>query len=181
MVQIWIIITYSVFCDLSLQFVFLLGFIEYILYSSQNSINKLDLHDYESRVLINELPNAVAIDIDIEQGMIYWTDIAHDSVQRAKIGTNNNTFEIVIQFNLESPEGIAIDWIGRKVYWTDRTPGKIEVSELDGRNRAVLVNENIKTPRAIAVHPRYRYFYTYPRYRYFYIFFDMTIILSTAI
>ena len=110
---------------------------------------------------MNELPNAIAIDIDMEQGMIYWTDTTHDSVQRAKIGANNNTFEIVIQFNLESPEGIAIDWIGRKVYWTDRTPGKIEVSELDGRNRAVLVNENIKTPRAIAVHPRYRYYWMF--------------------
>ena len=135
---------------------YLLDFVEYILYSSQNSINKLDLQNYVSRILINELPNAIAIDIDIEQGMVYWTDIAHDSVQRAKIGAHNNTFETVIQFNLESPEGLAIDWIGRKVYWTDRTPGKIEVSELDGRNRAVLVSENIETPRAIVVHPRYR-------------------------
>ena len=88
--------------------------------------------------------------------MIYWTDIVHDSIQRAKIGAHNNSFETVIQFNLESPEGIAVDWIGRKLYWTDRSPGKVEVSELDGRNRAVLISENVKRPRAIVVHPKYR-------------------------
>ena len=126
------------------------------MYSSQNSINKLDLQDYTSTVLINDLSNAVAIDIDFEQGMVYWTDIAHDSLQRAKIGAHNNSFETVIQFNLESPEGIAIDWIGKKLYWTDRSPGKVEVSELDGKNRAVLISKNIQRPRAIVVHPQYR-------------------------
>ena len=126
------------------------------MYSSQKSINKLDLQDHTSSVLINELPNAVAIDSDIENGMVYWTDIVHDSIQRAKIGVDNSSFETVIQFNLESPEGIAVDWIGRKLYWTDRSPGKVEVSELDGRNRAVLISVNVKRPRAIVVHPEYR-------------------------
>lgn len=106
--------------------------------------------------MINELRNAVAIDIDIVQGIVYWTDVEHDSLQRAKIGAHNNSFETVIQFNLESPEGIAVDWVGRKIYWTDRYPGKIEVSELDGRNRAVLISENVQRPRAIVVHPKYR-------------------------
>jgi hypothetical protein len=96
------------------------------------------------------------MDIDIQQGMVYWTDIVHDSIHRAKIGAHNNSFEIVTQFNLESPEGIAVDWIGRKLYWTDGTPGKIEVSELNGRNRAVLISENVQRPRAIVVHPEYR-------------------------
>ena len=136
----------------------LFAFVEYILYSTQNSINKLDLHDYSSRVLFNELPNAVAIDFDIEQEMVYWTDIHHDSLHRAKIEAEDNSYETVIKFNLASPEGIAVDWVGSKLYWTDRTPGKIEVSELDGRNRAVLVSEDVQNPRAIVVHPKYRYY-----------------------
>lgn len=89
--------------------------------------------------------------------MVYWTDINQDKIQRANIGTHNQSLENVIQYNLESPEGIAVDWIGKKLYWTDRIPGKIEVSELNGRNRAILISENVHRPRAIVVHPKDRY------------------------
>lgn len=110
-----------------------------------------------SEVLISSLPNAVALDIDLSEGRIYWTDIVHDNIQRALLGeSNNRSLETVIQFNLESPEGIAIDWVGKKLYWTDRLPGKIEVAELDGKNRAVLISEDVYQPRAIVVDPKTR-------------------------
>ena len=110
-----------------------------------------------SKVIISSLRNAVALDIDLSEGHIYWTDIVYDNIQRAMLnGPNNRTVETIIQVDVESPEGIAIDWVGRKLYWTDLLPGKIEVAELDGRNRAVLISENVTRPRAIVVHPKER-------------------------
>lgn len=55
-------------------------------------------------------------------------------------------------------EGIAVDWVGRKLYWLDRHSKHLEVSELNGVNRKTL-KSGIADPRAIAVHPGVGYLY----------------------
>lgn len=56
--------------------------------------------------------------------------------------------------NLDTPAGLAVDWLGRKLYWTDDTEtSRIEVAELNGTNRAIVVHGNLDKPRDIIVHP----------------------------
>lgn len=58
------------------------------------------------------------------------------------------------------PDGLAIDWIGRNIYWSDNLLNTIEVSSLDGRNRKVL-KRGINEPRALQLYPAKGYlFYT---------------------
>lgn len=52
------------------------------------------------------------------------------------------------------PESIAVDWVGRNLYWTDSDLECIEVSTLDGRFRKVLLNTNVTSPRGLALDPR---------------------------
>lgn len=52
-----------------------------------------------------------------------------------------------------SPEGIAIDWVSRLVFWTDSSLKRLEVATLDGTLRKVLLDKNIQNPRSIAVNP----------------------------
>ena len=73
---------------------------------------------------------------------------------------------------MEFPEGIAIDWVARNIYWTDSGKKTIEVARLDdGRTRSksiprvILFDEQIQNPRGIAVHPSARFTYS--------IFFDI--------
>jgi len=49
--------------------------------------------------------------------------------------------------------GLAIDWIHDKLYWTDSGTSRIEVANLDGTHRKVLLWQNLEKPRAIALHP----------------------------
>lgn len=63
----------------------------------------------------------------------------------------------VISTGLVQPDGLACDWIGKKIYWTDSEANHIAVSELDGRARTVLVWDQVDRPRAIAVDPIRRY------------------------
>lgn len=57
-----------------------------------------------------------------------------------------------------SPEGIAIDWISRRMYWTDSSKDTIEVASLDdGKVRAVIIRSGLVNPRGIAVDPHQRY------------------------
>ena len=50
---------------------------------------------------------------------------------------------------MTNPNGIAIDWIGRNLYWTDAGTNRIEVSRLDGSFRTSLIATNVDLPRAI--------------------------------
>ncbi len=61
--------------------------------------------------------------------------------------------QIVVGSSLESPAGLAIDWVSHKLYWTDAGTDRIEVSNLDGTMRTVLVWEGLDRPRDILVDP----------------------------
>ena len=54
--------------------------------------------------------------------------------------------------------GIAIDWVGRNLYWTDSGRRTIEVASLDNPGlRRLLFDTNVKNPRGIALNPTARY------------------------
>lgn len=61
--------------------------------------------------------------------------------------------QTVVQAEVKHPEGIAVDWIGRNLYWSDTGTDRIEVSHLNGSSRRVLVSEKLDEPRAIVVDP----------------------------
>lgn len=61
--------------------------------------------------------------------------------------------EIVINESLINPDGIAVDWIARNLYWTDQGTKRIEVSRLNGTSRLVLVVDDLEKPRAITLDP----------------------------
>lgn len=66
--------------------------------------------------------------------------------------------EAIIRHDSLGLEGIAIDWIGRKLYWLDRHAKHLDVAELNGTNRKTLLT-GIADPRAIVVHPGTGYLY----------------------
>ena len=64
--------------------------------------------------------------------------------------------KIIVDTGLLKPEGLACDWVGEKLYWTDSETKRIEVTSLPGSQnffRTVLVYEDLDLPRAISVAP----------------------------
>lgn len=51
---------------------------------------------------------------------------------------------------LGSPEGLALDHLGRNLFWTDSRLDRIEVAKLDGSQRRVLFETDLVNPRGIA-------------------------------
>ena len=51
------------------------------------------------------------------------------------------------------PEGLAVDWLNRNVYWTDMGKNRIDVAKLNGSYRRTIIWDNIEAPRAIIVQP----------------------------
>jgi len=69
-------------------------------------------------------------------------------------GTAQKT-EILVGTNIQTPDGLAFDWIHGNLYWTDTGKNCIEVLPLQNPAwRRELITENLDEPRAIAVDPR---------------------------
>lgn len=52
---------------------------------------------------------------------------------------------------LASPEGIALDWRSRNLYYADSIKDEIGVLSLDGRYKKALLSEGLVNPRALAI------------------------------
>uniref|UniRef100_A0AAR2KTG8 Low density lipoprotein receptor-related protein 5 n=1 Tax=Pygocentrus nattereri TaxID=42514 RepID=A0AAR2KTG8_PYGNA len=106
----------------------------------------------ESAVVVSDLEDAAAVDFLFSEGLIFWTDV---SEEEATLGCG----QTVVVSGLDSPDGLACDWLGRKLYWTDSETNRIEVANLDGTSRKVLFWQDLDQPRAIALNPQQRYMY----------------------
>ena len=62
---------------------------------------------------------------------------------------NGSMFEVLFHQNVQIPEGLAVDIVGRNLYWTDRGTDKLEVSKLDGSYRRALITSGLEEPRDI--------------------------------
>ena len=61
--------------------------------------------------------------------------------------------EVIVSSDVQEPGGVAVDWVARNLYWTDKGTDRIEVSRLNGSSRKVLISENLDEPLAIALDP----------------------------
>ena len=68
----------------------------------------------------------------------------------------NSKVEWIVEEGLEKPSGLAVDWMGRNIFWTDARTSKksvICVAKLDGSFKKVIIDQSLDEPRAIVVHP----------------------------
>lgn len=66
---------------------------------------------------------------------------------------NGTGIKTVVKYGLESPSGLAVDWIHDLIFWTDAGTRRVEVSTFDNSLRAVIIANDLDKPRAIVVHP----------------------------
>uniref|UniRef100_A0A4W3J291 Low-density lipoprotein receptor-related protein n=1 Tax=Callorhinchus milii TaxID=7868 RepID=A0A4W3J291_CALMI len=112
----------------------------------------------ESTVVVNGLEDAAAVDFMYADGMIYWTDVSEEAIKQTRVNLTGNVQNVIIS-GLVSPDGLACDWLGKKLYWTDSETNRIEVANLDGTFRKVLFWQDLDQPRAIALDPERGYMY----------------------
>ena len=49
---------------------------------------------------------------------VYFASTSQKTIERVDL--NSGSRDILVSDGLDSPEGLAIDWIHRKMYWTDK-------------------------------------------------------------
>ncbi|XP_062417347.1 nidogen-2 isoform X2 [Pungitius pungitius] len=92
----------------------------------------------------------VGIAHDCKENHVYWTDLSARTINRASMAAGAEP-EILINTNLVSPEGLAVDAKRRLMFWVDSNPDMIESANLDGSGRRTLFTTDLVNPRAIIV------------------------------
>ena len=60
--------------------------------------------------------------------------------------------EVIVSEGINSPEGLALDWLAKRLYWVDDRSNTVEVVNTDGSDRRVL-KDGLDRPRDIVVDP----------------------------
>ena len=125
-----------------------------LLYSNREDIRILRYCNHDKKnetTVLQGLESAIALDYYFQGQLVFWTDVSAEEIKRTHLGSGKT--EIVASLGLMRPEGLAVDWIGKKLYWTDSENNRIEVSNLDGSFRKVLFWKDVDQPRAISLDP----------------------------
>lgn len=119
----------------------------------------LDTPEYFDVVLpIDGVHGAVVLDYHFRKNLLFYADVNIDSIRTVDL-TNYSNSKTIISTGLNTPNGLAVDWIAENIYFSDSGQKVIEVARLDGSFRKVLLRDNLDDPRAIILYPRLAYLF----------------------
>uniref|UniRef100_A0A8D0Y3W3 LDL receptor related protein 8 n=1 Tax=Sus scrofa TaxID=9823 RepID=A0A8D0Y3W3_PIG len=126
-----------------------------LVFTNRHEVRRIDLVKRDYSRVIPMLKNVVALDVEVATNRIYWCDLSYRKIYSAYMDKASYPAEqeVLIDEQLHSPEGLAVDWVHRHIYWTDSGSKTISVATVDGRRRRTLFSRDLSEPRAIAVDP----------------------------
>ena len=123
-----------------------------LIYSATSQINAIELSTSRAVQLVSNLSRAVALDVHVNEKMIYWSDINRRVIKRMNLSSGN--IKDIITDDLGVVDGLAVEWESNLIYWTDYSNSRVEVASVDGKQRKLLFVEDVNKPRGIALYPK---------------------------
>lgn len=124
----------------------------YLIISNRRSILIANLNTTNLERIPVKVDNVVATASDMHTMTIFWSDMQAKKIFKLNKGSSDP--QVIIGSGLDLVEGLALDWVGKNLYWVDSRLKTIEVSSSNGDNRVVLINlEKISQPRGLAIDP----------------------------
>jgi low density lipoprotein-related protein 2 len=110
----------------------------YYLLSTQLRLIVSELNGHYRSTLLDSkvLHEPMSIVVDPTAGYVFFTDWKYPAYI-GRIGTDGKNFTKIITTDIGSPVGLAIDFMTKRIFWTDIHLKRIEFSKYDGTGRYV--------------------------------------------
>ncbi|CAK8674679.1 unnamed protein product [Clavelina lepadiformis] len=139
------------------------GIDPYLLFSNRYYIRKIatDGSDYE--LVTQGHDTIVALDYHYGDKRLFWTDVTRGLMESMNFDGSDR--KVLFSREVPNGEGLAVEWVTRKLYWVDANLDSMFVSELNGTNKRTILTGCIDVnntycfdqPRAVVVHPKRGY------------------------
>lgn len=137
-----------------------------LLFSNRHILRGIRLNKKHTEVksYYSMAKNLIGLDFYYDRHMkeysVVWSDITKDKIFMGKFH-NDELLNIkpIVESDLSTTEAVAVDWIGKNLYWIDSSLKQIEVSTKEGMHRTTLISENISKPRSMAIDSRLGYLF----------------------
>ncbi|XP_064419902.1 low-density lipoprotein receptor-related protein 1B [Latimeria chalumnae] len=130
----------------------------FLIIADHHEIRKISVDGSNYTLLKQGLNNVVALDFEYEKEFLYWIDSSRPNGSRInRMHLNGNDFKVL--HNTAAPSALAVDWIGKNLYWSDTEKRTFEVSKLNGLYPTVLKSTGLKNPKDLALDPSTGYLY----------------------
>jgi len=91
------------------------------------------------------------ISLHIPKGLLFFTDWAHEMAKIQRVGMDGTHAEAIVTENLHWPNGITVDAVAQRIYWSDAKHDLLESAKFDGSDRRQTKVTVIKHPFSLAV------------------------------
>lgn len=132
----------------------------YLLIALRSGIGRISLDTpemFDVVLPIDGVHGAVVVDFHHSKNFLFYADVNADAIKRVNM-KNFNDVKTIVSESLNTPNGIAVDWIADNIYWSDSNLKKIEVSRLDGNFRKTLLRENLNDVRSMILYMNLLFF-----------------------
>lgn len=127
----------------------------YLLFTNGTNIRKLSTNFLTYHDFVPKAGKPSSIDYDLSTETVYWSDNEEGKLKRFQFGSKSKID--ILKENIK-PVTLKVDWIGRKLYWTEKD--KIHASNLDGSNSKIFIQgQSGEEFQGLAVLPEKGYIY----------------------
>uniref|UniRef100_A0A3Q3APP2 Si:dkey-88l16.3 n=1 Tax=Kryptolebias marmoratus TaxID=37003 RepID=A0A3Q3APP2_KRYMA len=125
-----------------------------LLASVQSELLILGLHRETLQLLSSVNRPVFSLDYDLAQQRVYWLSPDYQSIRWADMKTSNKGTVI----KGVKPDSIAVDWVGKNLYWVDGLVGQILAVKLSNtmmrsQEFTVVLGENLEQPSSLVLLP----------------------------
>lgn len=132
----------------------------YLVIALRSGIGRISLDTpemFDVVLPIDGIHGAVVVDYHHSKNFLFYADVNADAIKRVNM-KNYNDIKTIVSTGLNTPNGIAVDWIADNIYWSDSALKMIEVARLDGSFRRTLLRENLDDVRSIILYKNLLFF-----------------------
>ncbi|KAM9446414.1 low-density lipoprotein receptor-related protein 2 isoform 2-T2 [Clarias gariepinus] len=122
----------------------------YLLASIQSDIFLMNLTGSRLEVLTSEQQPVSSLDYDWKEKKAYWISMDSEAVMWTTLDRESRG----TLFQGVRAECVAVDWVGRNLYWTDGSGGQIKAVGLEGFMAEPVVIVDVNDPRSLVLLPQ---------------------------